>query len=116
MSARKYKVEVAPEPPAIKEVEQPNFPMHVVKISDVVEVLKREGPLPCFEDLKAEGKLVERKPGDAGKVLFFSHSASRERTHTLCISPRPADDPIDPWFEQLGWATRTRTRPRSRCI
>lgn len=69
-AAKKYKV-VAPAPPP---EEPPAFPMHVMKISDVLEVLHRGGQLPCFEDLKAEGKLIERQPGDAGRVIFFSHT------------------------------------------
>ena len=71
MKGGKYLAEVAPAPP----VEPPAFPMHVVKISDVIEILRRSGPkIPCFEDLKAEGKLIQRKSDDDGRVIFFSHT------------------------------------------
>ena len=50
------------------------FPMYVVPISKVIEVTSRAGDLPCHEDLKAEGMLVEYDPLTMDKCLFLSHT------------------------------------------
>ena len=64
--------QVAPHDP--NGAEQPAFPMHVVKVSDAIEVLRRGGSLPCFEDLKVEGTLRVLPSSDTRKVLFLSHT------------------------------------------
>ena len=64
--------QVAPHDP--NSAEQPAFPMHVLKVSDAIEVLRRGGSLPCFEDLKMEGTLRVLPLSDTRKVLFLSHT------------------------------------------
>ena len=46
--------------------------MHVVSATDAIEILSRGGPLPCFEDLEADGKLKASTPGS--RVIFLSHT------------------------------------------
>lgn len=60
--------------PVVLDEDAPAFPMHVVRIADVLAVLSRDGPLPCFEDLEAEGKLVTKSLDDTENTIFFSHT------------------------------------------
>jgi hypothetical protein len=49
-----------------------HFPMWVLPIDKAIEVMSREGDLPCHEDLRAEGLMTT--DFDPAKCLFFSHT------------------------------------------
>jgi hypothetical protein len=50
------------------------FPMFVLPIKDAIAVTGKDGDLPCHEDLRAEGLLVQYDPTTMGKCLFMSHT------------------------------------------
>ena len=66
----KYKVA-----PAFDDEQPPHkFPMYVLPIDRAIEVTARDQELPCHEDLRAEGYLVEYEPSTMNSCLFFSHT------------------------------------------
>ena len=48
--------------------------MMVVSIRDAIGILSRDGPLPCHEDLREEGKLVLCDEATPPKCIFISHT------------------------------------------
>ena len=54
--------------------EDRKFPMFVVPIARAIEVTGRDAELPCHEDLRDAGYLVEYDPATMQRCIFFSHT------------------------------------------